>query len=96
MSMFIHNIKSIVLVSLMVGSSFFINSNVMAEEPNSINISEFNQIIDTINQSNIPEEVKNQLFRDMRTTLIENVRKANIPESTKHTIIRDLENTSRD
>lgn len=68
----------------------------MAEEPNSINISEFNQIIDTINQSNIPEEVKNQLFRDMRTTLIENVRKANIPESTKHTIIRDLENTSRD
>ncbi len=95
MRMFIRNIKPIFFISLVITLSSFVNSNVMADKHSSVDISEFHKILDAINQSNIPEDVKNQLFRDMRTTLIENVRQANIPESTKQTIIRELESSSR-
>ncbi len=95
MRMFIRNIKPIFFISLVITLSSFVNSNVMADKHSLIDISEFHKILDAINQSNIPEDVKNQLFRDMRTTLIENVRQANIPESTKQTIIRELESSSR-
>ncbi len=95
MSMFIRNINPVFFASLVILLSFSVNSNVMADKSSSIDISEFHKVLDAINQSDIPEDVKNQLFRDMRTTLIENVRQANIPESTKQTIIRELGNSSR-
>ena len=95
MSMFIRNIPPVFFASLVIILSFSVNSNVMADKSSPIDISEFHKVLDAINQSDIPEDVKNQLFRDMRTTLIENVRQANIPESTKQTIIRELVNSSR-
>ncbi len=93
--MFTLNIKSVSFISLVMLLSLFIHSNAIADKSDSIDISEFHKVLDAINQSNIPEDVKNQLFRDMRTTLIENVRRANIPESTKNTIIKELESSSR-
>ncbi len=94
MNMLIRNIKLVFFVSfMMVGLSFFVNTNVIADKHELMDISEFHQIINVINSSDIPDNVKNQLLRDMKVTLIENVRRANIPESTKRTIIMDIESS---
>ncbi|VAW93865.1 hypothetical protein MNBD_GAMMA23-765 [hydrothermal vent metagenome] len=94
MNMLIRNIKLVFFVSLMmVGLSSFVTTNAIADKHESMDISEFHQIIDVINSSDIPDKVKNQLLRDLKVTLIENVRRANIPESTKRTIIMDIESS---
>ena len=88
-------IKSNVFTALLLFALNFSAVNVsMAQNDSSFNVAEFNQIIDSINQANIPENKKHQLLRDMQTTMIENVRLANLPEDTKRVLIRDLESVT--
>jgi hypothetical protein len=89
--------KSHLLVSLLLGLSLFCNTMVIAQDQaaSTFNMAEFQQILDSIDQSNLPDSFKDQLFRDMKASLIENVRQAEIPEGVKRTLIKDLENTTR-
>ena len=91
----IRTTKSNLLASLLLGSSLFITTIAMAQDADQLNIAEFHQILASINQANIPESVKDQLFRDMKTSMIENVRQANIPDDIKSVLIKDLESTLR-
>ena len=93
--MLIRTTKSHLLASLLFSLSLFTNTMAMAQDANSLDIAEFHQILDSINQSKIPDNLKDQLFRDMKTTMIENVREAKIPEDVKRTLINDLESTTR-
>jgi hypothetical protein len=86
--------KSPTLAGLLLGLSLF-TTMAMAQDASSFNIAEFNQILDSINQAHIPENVKDQLFRDMKTSMLENVRTAKIPEDVKRVLIKDLESTTR-
>jgi len=83
------------LASLLFGLSQFTPTITMAQDAASFNIAEFHQILDAINQANIPDNVKDRLFLDLKTSMIENVRLAKIPEDVKHTLIKDLQSTSR-
>ena len=88
-------IKSKILTTLLLLALNFSTANIStAQEDSSFDIAEFNQIIDSINQSNISENRKNQLIRDMQTTMIENVRLANIPDNTKRALIQELESVT--
>ena len=93
----IRPIKSHLLVGLLLGLSLFCNAVVMAQDQDTgtFNIAEFQRILDSIDQSNLPDNFKDQLFRDMKASLIENVRQAEIPEDAKRTLIKDLESTTR-
>ena len=71
------------------------SSQARSESNSSINIEQYHQLLDAINKSNAPDNVKDQLFQDMRTTLIESVRQADIPDDVKRTLIKDLESTTR-
>jgi len=51
------------------------------------------QIIDKINQSDIPPHVKKQLLNDIRIDMIESVKRANIPEHVKQRLVKDLQQT---
>ncbi len=58
-------------------------------------ITEYHQIIDKINESEIPEHLKNQLFNDLKTNMIETVRNSDVPEKIKKRLIQDLQQVSR-
>ena len=94
--MLIRPIKSHMLVSLLLGLSLFSNTMAMAQEQDasSFNMAEFQHILDSINQSKLPDKFKHQLFRDMKTSLIANVRQAEIPDDVKRTLIKDLESAT--
>ena len=91
----IRTIKSPPLASLLLGLSLLTTSMAMAETATTFNIAEFNKILASINQANIPETIKDQLYRDMKTSMIENVRQAKMPEDVKRVLIKDLESTTR-
>lgn len=93
--MLIRSIKAIALISSLLMVNLGIASVAVAENADAINIQEYHQILDAINKSDVPDDVKNQLFRDMKTTLIENIRQAKIPDDIKHRLIQDLETTTR-
>ena len=94
--MFIRTLKSTILASLLLALGLFATNLAMAEDAPSIDIAEFHHILDAINQAKVPDNVKDQLFRDMKTSMIENVRHANIPDEVKSVLIKDLESTSRE
>ena len=83
-------ITNIILMSMLGFASI-----AQAENARSQDIKQYHQILDAIKNSEVPEDVKNQLFRDMKTNLIENIRQSNAPEEVKQNLIKDLENTSR-
>ncbi len=83
------------LISLLFVYSLAGTTEVMAKDAASFNIVEFNHILEAINQAKIPENVKDQLYRDMKTSMIENVREAKIPENVKRQLIQDLESAAR-
>lgn len=83
------------LISLLFGLSLAGATVAIAKDTASYNIVEFNHILDAINQARIPENVKDQLYRDMKTSMIENVREANIPDNIKRQLIQDLESATR-
>ena len=93
----IHPIKSHMLASLLFGVSLFTSTMAVAQnqDANALNVTELQRILDAINASNLPDNIKDQLFRDMRTSFIENVHQAEIPDDVKRALIRDLESTSR-
>ncbi len=92
----IRTIATHMLASLLLGLSLFTTTMAMAQDATSFDVAEFNKILDAINQANIPDNVKDRLFRDLRTSMIENVRLADIPENVKRTLIKDLQTTSRE
>jgi len=94
--MSIHATNSYLFPGLLLSLCMFTSTVVMAEEPAPIDIAEFHHILDAINQANVPDNVKDQLFRDMKTSMIENVSHANIPEEVKRVLIKDLESTARE
>lgn len=94
--MSIHAFKIHLLASLLLGFILFTTTMVIAEDAKPLDIAEFHQILSSINQANIPDNVKEQLFRDMKTSMIENVRNATIPEDIKRVLIKDLESTTRE
>jgi len=83
------------LASLLLVLSLFTTNIALAQEAAEFDIVEFHKILDAINQSSIPDNLKDQLFRDLKTSMIENVRLADIPEKYKRTLIKDLESASR-
>ena len=93
--MSIINTKLITVANLMLISMLGASPMVKAENANSVDIQQYHQILDAINNSEVPEEVKNQLFRDMKTNLIEKIRQSNAPEEVKKNLVKDLENTTR-
>ena len=96
--MLINPIKTHMLVKLLLGFSLLSGTVAMAQnqDANSLNIAEFQHILDSIEQSKLPDKFKDQLFRDMKTSLIENVRQADIPEDVKRTLIKDLKSAQRE
>ena len=88
-------ITSHMIASLLLSLSLFTSTITVAEEKSTFNVAEFHQILESINQANIPDNVKEQLFQDLKISMIENVRMAKIPEEVKRTLIKDLESTSR-
>ncbi len=87
--------SSNMLASLLFALSLFTAPLTMAQDVAAIDIAEFHQILDSINKANIPENVKDQLFNDLRNSMIENVRLAELPEDVKRTLIKDLQSASR-
>ena len=88
--------KSSVMTSLFLAASLVAANPAMAEQADTFDIAEFHHILDSINKAKVPDNVKDQLFRDMKTSMIENVRHANIPEEVKAVLIKDLESTTRE
>ena len=88
-------IQSKIFTTLVLLALSFSTVNIsIAQDGSSFDIAEFNQIVDSINQSNISDDRKNQLIRDMQTTMIENVQLADIPADTKRALIKDLESVT--
>ncbi len=87
--------KSYILSSLLLGLSLLTPAVTMAQDTDSFNIAEFHQILESINKADIPDNVKDRLFQDLKNSMIENVRMANIPEDVKRTLIKDLQSASR-
>ena len=89
--------KSHLLASLLLVVGLFTNTTVMAQEQaaDTLNMAEFQHILDSINESNLPDNIKDQLYRDMKTSLIETVRQAEVSEEVKRKLIRDLQSTTR-
>ena len=85
-----------VFASLVLAIGLFASNLSLAEDVASIDIAEFHHILDAINQSKVPDSVKDQLFRDMKTSMIENVRHSKIPDEVKAVLIKDLESTTRE
>jgi len=88
-------IRTVTLISLLFCGSLFISPTILADEVIPFDIAEFNKILDSINQANIPDNVKDRLYEDLKNSIIENVRMAKIPEEIKQTLIKDLKSTSR-
>ena len=91
-----HTLKFTILTSLLLALSLFATDLAIADDTTSIDIAEFHHILDAIDQANVPDNVKDQLFRDMKTSMIENVSHANIPDEVKKVLIQDLESTTRE
>ncbi|VAW93662.1 hypothetical protein MNBD_GAMMA21-3041 [hydrothermal vent metagenome] len=89
------SIRIVTLISLLFYGSLIASSTIMADETASFDIAEFHQILESINKANIPDNVKDRLFQDLKTSMIENVRISNIPEENKRTLIKDLKSSSR-
>ncbi len=89
------SIRIATLISLLFYGSLFASTPVMADETASFDIAEFHQILESITKADIPDNVKDRLFEDLKTSMIENVRLADIPEKNKRTLIKDLKSTSR-
>jgi len=88
-------IQSKIFTTLVLLALNFSAANIsIAQDASSFDIAEFNQIVDSINQSNISDDRKIQLIRDMQTTMIENVQLADIPVDTKRALIKDLESVT--
>ena len=88
-------IRSVTLVGLLFCGVLFAAPMTLAEEMVSFDIAEFHQILDAINKADIPDNIKDQLFKDLKNSMIENVRLATIPEENKRTLIKDLQSASR-
>ena len=88
-------IQSKIFTTIVLLALNFSTANIsIAQDATSFDIAEFNQIVDSINQSNISDDRKKQLIRDMQTTMIENVQLADIPADTKRALIKDLESVT--
>ena len=94
--MLIRTLKPTILSSLLLCLGLFATNLAIAEDTAPIDIAEFHHILDAINEAKVPDNVKDQLFRDMKTSMIENVRHAKMPEEVKKVLIQDLESTSRE
>lgn len=88
-----YNLKLLVLLGSLPG--FAMHGSVYAEAQQEFSITEFHKIIDAIDESEISEQAKQRLFRDMKHSMIENVRMADIPEPTKQRLIRELSTMTR-
>ncbi len=89
------SIRIVTLAGLLFCGALFAMPITMAADEASFNIAEFNQILESINKANIPDNVKDQLFKDLKVSMIENVRMADITDEVKRTLIKDLESASR-
>ena len=91
MTVSLHSIIFAVVISVLM---LFGISPVNAED-NRLDIEEIHTMLEKIQSSEVPDEVKQQMIRDIRTTLIEKVRQSDLPEETRNQLIKDLEATAQ-
>ena len=66
------------------------SSSLHAEETNK-DMTTYQHILDNINESDLPDHIKNQLLSDITMDMISTIKESDIPEVQKQRLLQDLE-----